>query len=57
MVMVHKFMERSEALPESLKQALGSVGRPPSAENFGVVNRSERILLMIDEAHRIELLV
>src|SRR6202044_3040175 len=26
--------------------------RPPSAENFGVVNRSERILLMIDEAHR-----
>ncbi len=52
MVMVHKFMERSEALPESLKQALGTVGRPPSAENFGVVNRSERILLMIDEAHR-----
>ena len=52
MVMVHKFMERSEALPESLKQALGAVGRPPTAESFGVVNRSERILLMIDEAHR-----
>lgn len=52
MVMVHKFMERSEALPESLKEALGVAGRPPSAENFGVVNRSERILLMIDEAHR-----
>jgi type I restriction enzyme R subunit len=52
MVMVHKFQERSEALPESLKEALGGAGRPPSAENFGVVNRSERILLMIDEAHR-----
>ena len=52
MVMVHKFMERAEALPESLKEALGGAGRPPSAENFGVVNRSERILLMIDEAHR-----
>jgi len=52
MVMVHKFMERSEALPKSLKEALGEAGRPPSAENFGVVNRSERILLMIDEAHR-----
>ena len=25
---------------------------PPSAENFGVVNPSDRILLMIDEAHR-----
>jgi type I restriction enzyme R subunit len=52
MVMVHKFMERTEELPESLKAALGKTGRPPSAENFGVVNQSERILLMIDEAHR-----
>ena len=52
MVMVHKFQERSDALPESLKEALGGAGRPPSAENFGVVNRSEKILLMIDEAHR-----
>ena len=52
MVMVHKFMERTEELPESLKAALGKTGRPPSAENFGMVNQSERILLMIDEAHR-----
>ena len=52
MVMVHKFLERDEALPGSLKEALGKAGRPPSAENFGVVNRSDRILLMIDEAHR-----
>src|ERR1700722_6328741 len=52
MVMVHKFMERTEELPESLKAALGKTGRPPSATNFGVVNKSERILLLIDEAHR-----
>lgn len=26
--------------------------KPPSAANFGIVNDSERILLMIDEAHR-----
>jgi type I restriction enzyme R subunit len=52
MVMVHKFLERAEQLPASLKQALAGLGKPPSAETFGVVNRSERILLMIDEAHR-----
>lgn len=52
MVMVHKFMERSEALPEVLQTALANLRAIPSAESFGVVNRSERILLMIDEAHR-----
>ena len=52
MVMVHKFMERAEELPPSLKEALGDYRKPPSAGNFGVVNDSPRILLMIDEAHR-----
>ncbi|MBS1854932.1 MAG: type I restriction endonuclease subunit R [Acidobacteria bacterium] len=52
MVMVHKFMERVEELPPSLKEALGSFRKPPSAGRFGVVNDSTRILLMIDEAHR-----
>jgi type I restriction enzyme R subunit len=52
MVMVHKFMERAEELPESLKEALGKFAKMPSADNFGVVNDSPRILLMIDEAHR-----
>ena len=52
MVMVHKFMERIEELPPVVKDALASYGKPPSAESFGVVNLSERILLMIDEAHR-----
>jgi type I restriction enzyme R subunit len=52
MVMVHKFMERTEDLPMVLKDALVTYGKPPSGETFGVVNPSERILLMIDEAHR-----
>jgi type I restriction enzyme R subunit len=52
MVMVHKFMERADELPPSLKEALGNYRKPPAAENFGVVNDSPRILLMIDEAHR-----
>ncbi|MCX6855577.1 MAG: HsdR family type I site-specific deoxyribonuclease [Verrucomicrobia bacterium] len=52
MVMTHKFMERSESLPMVLREALVSYGAPPSGETFGVVNPSERILLMIDEAHR-----
>ncbi len=52
MVMVHKFMDRKEALPPLVAETLASYGKPPTAETFGVVNRSERILLMIDEAHR-----
>jgi len=52
MVMVHKFMEREEALPLMVAEMLATYGKPPTAETFGVVNRSERILLMIDEAHR-----
>ncbi len=55
MVMVHKFAERPETLPDVVEEALASYGTrsaPPSADTFGVVNASERILLMIDEAHR-----
>jgi type I restriction enzyme R subunit len=52
MVMVHKFMEREESLPLVVAEALATYGAPPSAETFGVVNPSARILLMIDEAHR-----
>ncbi len=75
MVMVHKFAERPEVLPEMVAEALATYGErsldepavvpvariadreglsrlPPSSETFGVVNSSERILLMIDEAHR-----
>ena len=49
MVMVHKFRENGgEATPDYLEDALNM----PVFENFGVVNESPRILLMIDEAHR-----
>lgn len=52
MVMVHKFSERKEAPPSRVAEAIATYGNFPSGETFGVVNTSERILLMIDEAHR-----
>lgn len=52
MVMVHKFMEREEETPLLVAEALTQYGAPPSSKNFGTVNASPRILLMIDEAHR-----
>ncbi len=52
MVMVHKFTERTESLPLVVEEALAAYGAPPTAETFGEVNASQRILLMIDEAHR-----
>lgn len=52
MVMVHKFMEREETVPLIVAEALAQYGKPPKVGTFGIVNKSERILLMIDEAHR-----
>ncbi|AMU93100.1 deoxyribonuclease HsdR [Sphingopyxis terrae subsp. terrae NBRC 15098] len=52
MVMVHKFLETKDDLPDSFREKLGRYAPPPSAESFGVVNASERILIMVDEAHR-----
>jgi type I restriction enzyme, R subunit len=52
MVMVHKFQLRDEAVPLKVAEALGTYQTIPTAKTFGVVNASERILLMIDEAHR-----
>jgi type I restriction enzyme, R subunit len=52
MVMVHKFVDTKDELPESLAAKLGLYAPPPSAESFGVVNTSDRILIMVDEAHR-----
>ena len=49
MVMVHKFNEaQNKDVPDYLESAL----EIPKYESFGVVNSSERIVLMIDEAHR-----
>lgn len=52
MVMVHKFVEAKDDLPDGLREKLGRYAPPPSAETFGVVNDSSRILIMVDEAHR-----
>lgn len=52
MVMVHKFIEREEKLPPIVSDVLATYAVAPSAGTFGIVNRSDRILIMIDEAHR-----
>ena len=52
MVMTHKFQQREESLSLQVAEALGTYQAMPSGKTFGVVNASDRILLMIDEAHR-----
>lgn len=52
MVMVHKFQPRDLSLPLRVAEALGTYQAIPSNKTFGVVNNSDRIVLMIDEAHR-----
>lgn len=52
MVMVHKFQEQKQTLSNTVAEALGTYLAMPSGKLFGVVNPSERIILMIDEAHR-----
>lgn len=52
MVMIHKFQEHRQALTNAVSEALGTYLAMPSRRTFGVVNPSERIILMIDEAHR-----
>ncbi|GHD41831.1 type I restriction enzyme, R subunit [Marinobacter persicus] len=52
MVMAHKFQIADQSLPISVAEALGTYQAIPGKETFGVVNRSSRIVLMIDEAHR-----
>lgn len=52
LVMVHKFQERRETLTPQVAEILGTYQAMPAATTFGVVNPSERILLLIDEAHR-----
>lgn len=52
MVMVHKFQLADQSLPLAVADALGTYQAIPGKSTFGVVNDSDRILLMIDEAHR-----
>lgn len=52
MVMIHKFFENQDDHPEYLKGALGEKELVPKYKEMGVVNDSDRIICMIDEAHR-----
>ncbi|GAK27508.1 type I restriction endonuclease subunit R [Serratia liquefaciens] len=52
MVMVHKFQEQKQTLTNAVAEVLGTYLAMPASKTFGVVNSSERIILMIDEAHR-----
>lgn len=63
MVMIHKFREADDSnTPDYINDALGKVAdNQPSYgtdnvvvlfESFGVVNDSDKVLIMIDEAHR-----
>lgn len=52
LVMAHKFQQREESLSLKVAEALATYQSMPSGKSFGMVNDSERILLMIDEAHR-----
>ena len=49
---VHKFRERTEQLPETVKAALGIPVAAPRLKPFPEVNLSDRIIVFIDEAHR-----
>jgi len=48
MVMIHKFLDEKNVSAQSLIDA----GVVPTFEKFEAINHSERILLLIDEAHR-----
>jgi len=52
MVMVHKFLEEEIRHSKSLMKAYIEEGEVPEFKPFEVVNTSDRILLLIDEAHR-----
>ncbi|UCV28617.1 type I restriction endonuclease subunit R [Ferribacterium limneticum] len=52
MVMIHKFQEHKQTLTNAVAEALGTYLAMPVGKTFGVVNTSDRIILMIDEAHR-----
>ncbi|PWK28221.1 type I restriction enzyme R subunit [Arcicella aurantiaca] len=52
MVMIHKFVEDELKHSASLMKAYVEEGEVPEFKPFEVVNKSDRIVLLIDEAHR-----
>lgn len=51
MVMIHKFQEQKQKLDDVVSRTIAA---EPMIRygNFGVINKSEKILILIDEAHR-----
>jgi len=52
MVMIHKFVQEELKHSKTLMQAFVKDGEVPAFKAFEIVNKSERILILIDEAHR-----
>ncbi|EGV43643.1 type I restriction endonuclease subunit R [Bizionia argentinensis JUB59] len=52
MVMVHKFVQEELKHSKALMKAFVEEGKVPEFKPFDVVNTSERIVILIDEAHR-----
>lgn len=52
MVMIHKFIAEEIKSSKALMKAFVKEGKVPEFKEFDVVNNSERIIILIDEAHR-----
>jgi len=52
MVMVHKFLEEEIRHSKALMKAYVEEGEVPEFKPFEVVNESDRVLMLVDEAHR-----
>lgn len=52
MVMIHKFVVEELRLSKALKKAYEQSGQIPIFKPFEIINESDRILILIDEAHR-----
>ncbi|WP_124978787.1 type I restriction endonuclease subunit R [Nonlabens xiamenensis] len=52
MVMVHKFVQEELKHSKALMKAYVEEGKVPEFKPFDVVNTSDRIVILIDEAHR-----
>ncbi|MGB1315212.1 MAG: type I restriction endonuclease subunit R [Chitinophagales bacterium] len=51
-VMIHKFVQEELKHSKALMQAFVKEGEVPEFKPFEVVNKSDRIVILIDEAHR-----
>ena len=54
MVMVHKFVQEELKHSKALMKAFVEEGVVPEFKPFDVVNKSDRIIILIDEAHRMQ---